>query len=91
MYNIEDITLMFNGSDGKVVFLVPNAIVFNDADEFCFFLDGLKEEIGSYGKHDCDGGESDIEKNYAEEVIIEWQQELASSEMSGQKKQNPEP
>lgn len=83
MHNIEDITLMFNGSNGKVVFLVPNAIIFDGADEFCFFLDGLKEEIESYGEHDCDGGESGIDKDYADEVIVQWQQELANSEMSG--------
>ena len=88
MHNIDDITLMFDGSTGKVIFLMPNAIVFESIEEFTFFLKKLKEEIENYGSPDSD--DSDIEFDYAQRVIGEWQQVLEKSETSGPKKQSPE-
>ena len=88
MHNIDDITLMFDGSTGKVIFLMPNAIVFESIEEFTFFLDKLRGEIENYDSPD--GGDSDIEVDYAQRVIGEWQQVLEKSEISGQKKQSPE-
>ncbi len=88
MHNIDDITLMFDGSTGKVIFLIPNAIVFDNIEEFTLFLKRLKEEIENYASPDDDN--SNIEVDYAERVIGEWQQVLEKSEISGQKRQSPE-
>lgn len=88
MHNIDDITLMFDGSNGKVIFLMPKAVVFENIDEFVFFLNKLKEEIEHYDV--VEGANTDIDVDYAERVIGEWQQVLEKSEISGPKKQSPE-
>ena len=88
MQNIDDITLMFDGSSGKVIFLMPKATVFESIDEFTFFLDKLKDEIEHYDT--LEGTNTDIGVDYAERVIVEWEQVLEKSEISGPKRQSPE-
>ena len=88
----DDVTVMMD-NNGRVIFIVPNVLIFDSVDEFGLLLEKLAEETGLINQQDSDyiEGESDIESDYSVTVIEEWNQELEKSGISGQQKQNQEP
>ena len=88
----DDVTVMMD-NNGRVIFIVPNVLIFDSVDEFGLLLEELAEETGLINQQDSDyiEGESDIESHYSVTVIEEWNQELEKSGISGQQKQNQEP
>lgn len=74
MHNIDDVTLMHDSQTGSVVLIIPKPIVFENADEFSYFIDLLNYQLSLYiGTGD---EISSIDPDYAVGVIADWTKQL---------------
>lgn len=76
MRNLEDVTLIHDSRNDSVVFIAPNAIVFETLEEFALFIDTLQQQLESYSE--LEDSESDISHDYAEQAIDEWNQQITA-------------